>query len=348
MPIAKKPACLQKGDQVAIISTSAPLLGLLPHRRDQGFEALRNLGFDPILANHALAINGHTAGSGLERATDMNALFGDTSVKAIISAIGGDHANQMLPYLDWGVIEKNPKVLVGFSDTTVLLLAIYQQTSLITFYGPSLLNQFAEYPSMHEYTKKAFLRAVATDKPIGTVKPSPTYTDEFLDWFEKKDRARPREMRPNTGWQWLKEGKAKGRLIGGCITSLLHLAGTPYWPEFDGALLFWEIPEGDDDFAHGKDLSQIDSCLADLENIGTLQKISGMIIGRPYGYSEEETNTLYTLIQERLAKYNYPVLAHVDFGHTDPILTIPIGAEAELDSGNNDRKFTILSHATEL
>ncbi|MCL5795297.1 MAG: LD-carboxypeptidase, partial [Patescibacteria group bacterium] len=136
---------------------------------------------------------------------------------------------------------------------------------------------------------------------------------------------RPRKMKKNSGWIWLNEGKAKGILIGGCLASLMHLRGTKYWPNFQNAILFWEISESDSSIFRGKPVSLVDSHLTDLENSGVFKKISGMIVGRPYRYSREMERKLINLIKEKTKKYNFPILYRVDFGHTDPMITLPIG-----------------------
>ena len=330
-----KPKPLKPGDTIGIISNSAPLAGLVPHRFQRGLRALERMGYQVKVAPHALAVSGYVSASGEERASDLNSLFADQSIKAVLSCIGGNHSNQMLPYIDYELVSNNPKILCGYSDTTVLLDAIYTMTGLVGFYGPSLLNQFGENPGIIPYTKEYFLKAVSSPKPIGSVLPSSQWTDEFLDWFEKKDNERPRKMLANPGWEWLKEGSCTGPIVGGCITSLLHLAGTRYWPNLDGSILFWEIPEGEEDITHGTDLATVDAHLTDLGNIGTLGSISGMIIGRPYGYSRQDAIRLKKLILTQLKDKNIPVLFGIDIGHTDPMVTLPIGLKSSLDSKKN-------------
>lgn len=339
-----KPKSLKPGDTIGIISNSAPLAGLVPHRFQKGLRALEEMGYRVKIAPHTLAVSGYVSATGKERAADLNALFADKTVRAIISCIGGNHSNQMLPYIDYDQVKSNPKILCGYSDTTVLLGAIYAITGLVGFYGPSLLNQFGENPDILPYTKEYFLKAVGSSKPIGRVMPSTQWTEEFLDWFEKKDTKRSRKMLVNPGWEWLKEGSCTGPLIGGCLTSLLHLAGTKYWPDLSGSILFWEIPEGEADIAHGSSLATIDAYLTDLSNIGALDGISGMIVGRPYGYSRSETTKLKKLTQAQLTERNIPILFGADIGHTDPMITVPIGLSSSLDS--KDNLFTINEAAT--
>jgi len=328
------PKRLKIGDTIGIVSPSWCGAGLFPHRIKNGKNNFKKLGYKVVFGKNAFKITGYTAGSPKERATDINKFFKNKKIKAIICAIGGNHSNQLLPYIDWQAIKDNPKIFCGFSDITVLHLAIYKKTNLVTFYGPSFLNQFAEYPEMHEYTKRSFLKIVGEPKPFGKVFPSKKWTDEVLDWQEKKDILRARKLNNNPGWLWIKKGYAKGKLMGGCISSLMHLRGTPYLPSFRNTILFWEIPEGESIYK-GESLSNIDSYLTDLDLSGIFKNIKGMIIGRPYRYNKKETENLINIIIQRTKNYDFPILFNVDIGHTDPILTLPIGIQATLDSYND-------------
>jgi muramoyltetrapeptide carboxypeptidase len=283
-----KPRKLEKGDTIGLISPSSPLAGLVPHRAEKAIKMFQELGFKVKIGENALKVTGYTAGSPKERAEDINSFFKDKEVKAIISFIGGNHSNQVLNYLDFQLIKKNPKIFVGYSDVTVLHFAFYTQCNLVTFYGPAALTQFAENPRILSYTEEYFKKALMETKPIRKIKPSSYWTDEVLDWFKKEDLKRPRRMKKNKGWQWLRKGRAEGPILGGCITSMMHLRGTKYWPDFSNSIFFWEIPESDCDFTKGRKVEIIDSCLTDLELSSAFQKIKGMIIGRFFGYSEKE------------------------------------------------------------
>ncbi|MCL5795764.1 MAG: LD-carboxypeptidase, partial [Patescibacteria group bacterium] len=181
---------LMSADQIGLISNSAPLAGLVPHRTQKGIKMLRDLGFKVNLGDSAFKIADYVAGTPEQRAKDINSFFKDKKTKAIISFIGGDHSNQILSLLDFDQIKNNPKIIMGFSDSTVLLLAIYSQTGLVTFYGPSVLNQFAENPKILDYTLNYFKKAVMSDSAIGKVTPSSSWTEEIMDWFKKKDTIR--------------------------------------------------------------------------------------------------------------------------------------------------------------
>lgn len=338
-----KPLALKKGDTIGIVSPAAPLAGLVKHRVDNGIKEIRRLGFKPVLGKNSLKISNHTAGTSEERANDINAFFKDKEVKAIFTFIGGNHSNQLLKYLDFTLIKNNPKIFLGYSDTTVLDLAIFKETGLVTFYGPAVLTQFAENPKIFSYTERYLNKAIIEKEPIGAITASKLWTDELLDWFIKEDQKRPRKMKKNEGWHWIKNGTAKGPIIGGCITSLMHLRGTKYWPDFKGAIFFWEIPEGEDP-AKGEDLANIDSYLADLELSGVFHDIKGMIVGRPFGYKKKDKELLVDIIKDRTMDFKFPILFNIDVGHSDPIITVPIGVEVLIDSLKNS--FIILEQGT--
>lgn len=330
-----KPKSLKIGDTIGLISPSAPLAGLVPHRTKKGIQGLEQLGFKVKIGKNALKVTGHTAGAPYERAEDINFFFADKEVKAIFSFIGGNHSNQILKYLNFNLIKKNPKIFLGYSDVTVLHFALYTKARLVTFYGPAVLTQFAENPTILPYTATYLKKALMQTEPLGEIEPSIKWTDEILDWFKKEDIKRPRSMKRNKGWRWLKEGKAEGHILGGCITSMMHLRGTEYWPDFSNAILFWETPESGDDFTKGEKVENIDAYLTDLELSGVFKKIKGMIVGRFFGYSEQQKNEAIKVIQERTSGYKFPILMNVDIGHSDPMITIPLGVQVRINSSKD-------------
>lgn len=334
------PPRLKIGDTICLISMSSGLAALVPHRVEKAIKNLSKAGFKVKISKNGLKNVGYASAIPKERADDLMQAFLDPEVKAIMSFIGGYCSNQILQYLDFELIKKNPKILIGYSDTTVPLLSIYNQTGLQTYYGPAALTQFGENPDVFEYTLDYFNKALVGEKHIGEILPSKFWTDQVLDWFKKLDEKAPREIQKNEGWMWLKNGKAEGKLIGGCLVSLINLAGTKYWPDFQNSILFWETPESDGNMYSGLSLAKIADSLEHLAQLNVFKQISGMIIGRPVGYSKEDTNKLISYLETYFSDYDFPILYNVDFGHTDPMITIPIGAPGSLDSDTG--KFQIL------
>lgn len=323
------PKQLQPGDTIGIISPSWGGAGLFPHRVEMGLNQLKQLGFNVTLANNALNHMNYVSDTPENRAADIHQMFSDPDVKAIIAAIGGDHSCHLLPLLDFELIQDNPKIFMGFSDITVLNVAIWVKTGLVTFNGPALLTDFAEYPHMQLYTQQAFQKTLCKSGKKITFSPADEWTEEFLDWEQRLDLQRPRKMIQSMGWTWLRHGSAHGILVGGCIESLQHLRGTPFWPGWDEAILFFETSE------EKPSPATIDGILMDYENMGIFQKLRGLLVGRPIYYSDQEKEALRSVILERTRKYNFPIITDMDFGHTSPQLILPVGGHAQIDTTQN-------------
>ena len=289
----RKPPRLRVGDTVGVLSPSSPAASLYPHRLEQGVRALEDLGLKIRLGRNALRRTNWTAGSPEERTDDLHELWTSPDVRAIFAAIGGDHANQMLPLIDYSLIARHPKIILGYSDVTVLLLALHVRTGLVPFYGPAVLPEFGEYPRPMSYTLEHVRRALFSEDPVGGISPSTEWTDEFLDWAAGPEYQQQRNLVTNLGWRWLKPGHGEGKLMGGCLQSLMHLRGTQYWPNWRATLMFWEISDEYSSPAH------VDSMLMDLDNSGVFERVRGMVVGRPCRYSPEQRAILDELVLSR-------------------------------------------------
>jgi muramoyltetrapeptide carboxypeptidase LdcA involved in peptidoglycan recycling len=216
---------------------------------------------------------------------------------------------------------------MGFSDFTVLNIAIWVETGLVTFNGPALLTDFAEYPRMFAYTERNVLRVLCQPEPMGPIEPSTWWTEEFLDWERQLDLERPRKLQSSPGWTWLRDGDAEGLLIGGCLESLEHLRGTRFWPQWQGAVFFFELA--------GRSPVRVDSLLMDYENMGVLEMLSGLIVGRPMGYSCGEREDLRRVIlggQASTASLSSRTWTSGTLRHSSPY---PLGADAGSTLGSN-------------
>lgn len=319
------PQALESGDTIGIISPSwfgGP--EFIP-RAERGIATLESLGFRTRVGEHAFNNQGHVSDTPENRVADLHAMFEDDDVKAIICTIGGDHSNHLLPLIDWDLIRHNPKIFMGFSDITVLNNAIWSQTGLVTFSGPTLLTDWAEFPSMPEFSQDSALRMLTSPEPFGAIRACEEWTDEFLDWRTGADLTRRRNHQPGEGWLWIRPGDSTGPLIGGCLESMDHLRGTPYWPDFNGSILFLETSE------ECPSPETVDAILMDYENMGVFERISGLMIARPYGMSPDDKEKLWRIVEERTNRFTFPVVGNLDFGHTSPHLTIPVGINAHID-----------------
>ncbi|MDQ3656730.1 MAG: LD-carboxypeptidase [Chloroflexota bacterium] len=320
---------LKPGDTIGVVSPSWFGGEAFVPRAQRGMAQLQRLGFRVTVAEHAFNNHGHVSDTAENRVADLRAMFADPEIRMILATIGGDHSCHLLPLIDWQLIRDNPKIFMGFSDITVLNVAIWSQTGLVTFNGPGLLTDWAEFPEMPAFSRENAIRAIRTAEPMGELAPSGWWTEEFLDWSTGEDALRPRRQEPSTGWRWLRAGSAQAPLIGGCLKSMQHLRGTPYWPDLTGAILFLETSE------EKPSPEDIDGILMDYENMGVFEQIAGLIVARPYGYSDAEKVRLHDIIVERTATFGFPVLADTDTGHTTPLQTLPIGCTALLDSVAN-------------
>lgn len=327
------PQKLNKSDTIGIVSPSAGLGAIFPHRIKQAEKNLSKLGLQVKCAKNSLKNNGYVSTSAKERADDIHEMFLDKAVKAIIATIGGSHSNQVLKYLDFEIIKNNHKIFIGYSDITVLHFAFATQANLRTFYGPCIISEFGEYPEILPYTLEYFEKALMKAECIGNILQSKLWTWEFLDWREKKDLTRARKMNSGKGYEWWKMGTAQGEIFGGCVPSMNHLTGTKYWIDFKDKIMFIDIPEGNP--GEKFPIADLDSFLADLDNLGIFKNIKGLIIGRPYFYEAEDNKKLQDIVMYYTKDYAYPILFNVNIGHASPIITVPLGAQVLLDSQKN-------------
>lgn len=320
------PPKLKKGDTIGIVSPSAPVAAFCPNRLQRGVQELEKHGFQVKLGKHVSARYKHMAGTVQQRIEDIHSMFTDNEVKAIFCTIGGHNSNQLLEFLDYDLIEQHPKIFMGYSDITVLLNAVYKKTCLITYLGPTILPQFGEHGGILPYTWEYFQKALMQTEDI-SISASQQWTDEFTSW-DKEDN-RPRFMKPNEGIKILKSGTASGTLIGGNLGTLLLLNGTPYMPDLQDTILCVEEDEVETP-------ATIDRYFTQLRQIGALSKINGMLIGRFNGkVGFKKDDSLEDIVLSATEKYDFPVFYDLDFGHTDPILTIPIGGRCEISAADS-------------
>lgn len=330
------PKPLKKGDTIGFISPSAGPNPKAIHRIYQAKKNLELLGYKVIFAKNSLKNDSYVSGTVDERVQDIHDMFSNTEVSMIMCTIGGNNSNQLLKYIDYSLIRKNPKIFIGYSDITVLHYAFMSQSNLATYCGPCAMTQFGEFPSTLEYTLKFFNFAVTLEHKDLSYKigQSDTWTEEFLDWFKKQDQERPRKLNPNTGYEWLWKGKSSGEILGGTILSLNHLVGTMYWCDPKGKIFFLDILQE----SGCLDEPSIEAFLTDFDNQGLFDVINGLIIGRLSNCTPELTERIKKRISELTSNKGYPVLFNANIGHVDPIITLRYGSMASLDSFKDEFK----------
>ncbi|MEK3980360.1 S66 peptidase family protein [Psychrobacillus sp. FSL K6-2836] len=340
-----KPKMLKAGDKIATISLSWGGAGEpeLRWRYEQGVDRLRNVfGLEVVAMPNSLKGGDYLYENPQARAEDLMNAFKDPSIKGIFSNIGGSESIRLLPYIDFDVIRENPKVFIGYSDSTVTHLFCHK-AGISSFYGPAILMDFAENVVMHEYTVEALKKALFAVDAIGEVKPATEWTSERLEWIvENKDKKR--KMNPNKGYELLQgSGVVQGRLIGGCIEVLEFAKGTSLWPAeeyWKDSILFFETSE------ELPTPGQLEYWLRNYGTQGILQQAKGIIFGKPQNekYYEEYKESI-RLIMKELSLDNLPILYNLNFGHTEPKFVLPYGANVEINCENVT--FSILDSGVE-
>lgn len=246
-----------------------------------------------------------------------------------MASIGGNNTNSILPYIDYAYLKKHPKIIIGYSDTTALLLAIYAKTGLITFYGPAAASSFGELPPFVDWTFQNFQQILSKDLSLPYTYPlPPVWTDEYINWSQQD---RSKEQYPNR-WICVHPGCVQGRLIGGNLNTMEGFFGTEYMPPIqDGDILFLEDSL--------KDACTIERSFSLLKLAGVFDKVSGIILGKHEKFDDNGTGRApYEILLEVLGSPQIPILADFDCCHTHPMLTLPIGCTVLLDADHTQLK----------
>src|SRR5690625_695987 len=335
-----KPNKLKAGDRIATVSPSWGGAGEpeLRWRYDQGVRRLEDIfGLKVIPMPNSLKGGDYLYNNPKARAEDLMTAFRDESIKGIIANIGGDDSIRLLPYIDFDVIRKNPKIFMGFSDVTVSHLFCHK-AGISSFYGPAILTDFAENIEMHPYTIEMVNRTLFSNQSIGNIKPAKEWTSERLEWTEENKDQR-RKMQENSGYELLQgSGTVQGRLIGGCIEVLEFVKGTELWPVekyWENSILFFETSEDKPE----PDL--IRYWLRNYATQGILQKANGIIFGKPQDekYYNEYKEQIQTVLKE-FDLEDLPILYNLNFGHTEPKFILPYGVLAEINC--DEKTFAVL------
>ena len=316
---------LKKGDAIGIFSPSTPITAYTPKRFTRGVKYLEDKGFKVIMGSLTGKSDFYRSGSIKERAEELNELIRNKNVKCIMSTIGGMNSNSLLPYIDYDEFKKNPKPIIGYSDVTAILLAIYAKTGISTYYGPALVASFGEFKPYVDLTYKYFEDILIHEVSYPHKFENPKFwTDEFIDW-EKQYREKER-IKNNLITVY--EGKVQGRLIGGNLNTMTGIWNTEYMPKIkEGDILFIE------DFL--KDCDNIERSFSLLKLSGVFEKISGIILGKHEQFNDLNTGRKpYEILLEVLEDKKLPFLAEFDCCHTHPMITLPIGCRVELDATN--------------
>ncbi|MDJ0715323.1 MAG: LD-carboxypeptidase [Prochloraceae cyanobacterium] len=296
-----KPKRLQIGDTVGLIS---PASQINPEDIESVKRFLTQQGLKVKQGLHIFDRYGYLAGKDDDRAADVNAMFADKQVKAILTTRGGWGVNRILPMLDYNLIGKNPKIVMGFSDITSLLLAIYARTGIITFHGPVIISTWNQFS--FDYVRQILFqgKAVTLKNPISI--PLQTIT----------------------------KGIARGRLLGGNLSVITSTIGSTYLPQWKGAILFVE--------EIGEDIYRVDRMLTQLKLAGILQQLAGFIFAQCTKCIPEDDSEPYLTLSQVIAHHikplGIPAWYGAAIGHIKDKFTVPVGLEVEIDANSGEIK----------
>jgi muramoyltetrapeptide carboxypeptidase len=306
IPPALLPPPAGPGDRVGVAALSGPVD---PERLDRGVAALRRLGFEPVLADNLVhnlrSRHGLFAGSDAERLGAFHRLAADPDLRAIFFARGGYGLMRVLPGIDWDLLRRHPRAYVGYSDLTPFLLEIARRVGLVAFHGPMVAADLARGLSREE--EKSLLGALAGRYPA---------EQPFTRWLRPPDPSFAR-------------GGVRGTLLGGCLSLLVATLGTPFAPDLEGGIVFWEDVN--------EPPYRVDRMLTHLGLSGNLANIAGMIVGQLEGGQEPADRPVggsidwSTVVADGLAGYSWPLAWGLESGHFAPNRTLPVGLPARLD-----------------
>ncbi|HTX19598.1 MAG TPA: LD-carboxypeptidase [Bacteroidota bacterium] len=303
-----KPKALKPGDVIGLIApASAPPS---QERIEKGFGYLERLGYRVKLGKHVRSVRGFLAGTDAERAEDINEMFRDRNVSAIIALRGGYGTPRLLPLIDYPLVRRNPKVLVGYSDLTALQLALCRKTGLVSFSGP--MAGVEMYKGIDPFTEENFWRMVTSTKKMGKI-------------------GNP-DGKP---FRTIGRGKVSGRLIGGNLSLISSIIGSPYLPSFKNSIFYFEEVE--------EESYRFDRMLNHAALAGILRDAKGILIGELTDVKPDDPSKPFLsvdeIIADHLSQLRKPVLAGLCYGHVERKLTMPVGIRGSIDAGKCELSF---------
>ena len=323
---------LKVGDDIRIIAPSRSLGIISNNLREIANRRFKDLGLQVSFGRH-VEEKDEFYSSGIEsRVEDLHEAFADKNIKAIFTVIGGYNSNQLLKHIDWQLLKNNPKMLCGYSDITILNNAVYAKTGLVSYYGPhySTFGQEKYFEYTLDYCKKCLF----SDEPF-EIKPSENWSDDF--WFKDQNN---RVLIPNASWLIVNEGEANGTVLGGNLCTFNLLQGTDFFPDISGSILFLE----DDDLPKENSAVEFDRNLQSLIQQQNFEKVQGLVIGRFQKASQITNEKIKQIIKSKKELASMPIIANVDFGHTDPKITLPIGGETRIKADFQNPQIKIDKH----
>ena len=322
-------ARLRPGDEVRVVSPAVSL-GFIPE--DQKLMArarLEGLGLRLSFSRNVEVLDRFDSSPMEARVSDLHEAFADPGVKGMLTTLGGYNSNQLLEYLDYDLIQENPKIFCGFSDITALATAIHARTGLVTYSGPHFTT-FGMKRGI-DYTKVYFERCLMREEPFD-VPPADHWSDD--PWYQDQEN---RDFVPNPGYEVIHEGEAEGTLLGGHLGTLCLLFGTSFMPDLTGSILLLE----DDEEAQPH---HFDRELQSLIHQPDFEGVRGMVFGKFQRASNMDQDTLTAIVESKRELDGTPIFAGASFGHTTPQFTFPIGGYGRLHARDGIARLSIDVH----
>ena len=320
---------LKSGDEIRVIAPARSLGIIDESTRNIASKCLEKMGLKVTFSKNCEEIDEFSSSSIQSRVDDLHEAFLDDNVKGILTVIGGYNSNQLLDHIDYDIIKNNPKIICGYSDITILSNAIYNMTGLVTYSGPHY-STFGMKKGI-EYTVDYFKKCLMNEEEF-ELTPSKNWSDDM--WFLDQDN---RTFYENNGYKLINKGSAKGKIIGGNLCTLNLLQGTKYKPDLKDKIVF--IEDTSSSFAE-----EFDRDLQSLIHQPDFDKVKGIVIGRFQLGSKMTKEKIMKIIKTKKELNNIPVIADVDFGHTTPHITFPIGGEVEIVANDDCSKIVVSKH----
>ncbi|KAH8179205.1 LD-carboxypeptidase domain-containing protein [Sarocladium implicatum] len=346
MPTPITPKALSPGDTIALISPSARLNSRLPDVVSRAKALLESRGYKVReFFNEDQGIQSCIA----NRLSEIRQAFSAPDISAVICTIGGTTFTELLPSLIadtalHATIRDNPKIVIGYSDISCFHWFLHAMTGLRTFYGPGAIPELGEAPYADESTSPVtfmadhLFRVVTSREAAGEIPRSQVYNPRAPRFFVEPSSTTPTPVSNTPPWVWLRKGRGRGRLFGGCLTVIARAQGVrAIVPDWKGKIVFVETATSED-AESGNPIHRVQAALADLIAGGVFDDAAGLVVGRAYGYDSEEERRTYMdvitglLCEGPMGEQEFPILFGVDIGHTMPMVTLPYDAMAELDS----------------
>jgi muramoyltetrapeptide carboxypeptidase len=329
MPNNIIPQKLKKGDEIRVIAPSFNISRMSKEIIDLATAKLESFGFSVSISKHA-AENDVFGSSSIEsRVSDLDSAFIDKNVKCILTAIGGYNCGEILKLINYQYIKDNPKIFLGYSDITALLDGIYAKTGMVTYHGP-FFSTFGMVKGL-DYTLDYFKKCVMESKSY-VIEASTEWSDD--KWYADQQN---RKFTKNIGPFVINEGSAKGKILGGNLCTMNLLQGTEFMPNLRNSVLFLEDDKGTNTNLFSRNLEG-------LIHLPKFEMVKAIVVGRFQESSGITTDILKKIIATKKDLKQIPVIGGIDFGHTNPITTFPIGGNVSIEVGSDSVKIKVLKH----